>query len=63
METKASGIDDDLAERDGDATNEETLDDLEDAFGSEDVPGDDNDVPSPDGSFDEDEELEQADPT
>ena len=53
----------DLEERDGDATNEETLDDLEEAFGSEDVPGDDNDVPSPDGSFDDDEELEQADPT
>ena len=63
METKASGIHDDLAQRDGDATDEETLDDLEDSCGSEDVPGDDDDVPSPDGSFDEDGELEQADPT
>jgi hypothetical protein len=39
------------------------LQDLEDSFGSSDVDETEDDaVPSPDGSFDEDNEVEQADP-
>jgi len=39
------------------------LQDLEDSFGSSDVEeAEDDAVPSPDGSFDEDSEVEQADP-
>ena len=51
-----------LAEREAEATDKDTLDDIEDAFGDEEnTPEDQLDVPSPDGSFDEDDQLEQAD--
>jgi len=54
---------DPLREREEEATEKETLKDLEESFGgpdSEEV--DDRNVPSPDGSFDEDDELDRADP-
>lgn len=52
-----------LAERDAEATDKETLDDLEEAFGSgNSEQKDQKNVPSPDGSFDEGKELEEADP-
>jgi len=54
METKQT---DELAERESEATNNETLSDIEDAFGSEEnTPEDEADVPRPDGSFDEDDD-------
>ena len=54
METKQT---DELAERESEATNNETLSDIEDAFGSEEnTPEDEADVPSPDGAFDEDDD-------
>jgi hypothetical protein len=53
-----------LSEREAEATDKETLKDLQDAFGSADnTPEDQGDIPSPDGSFDDKEELEQADPS
>lgn len=52
-----------LAERKGEATEKETLEDLEDSFGSsEDDNEDDGIVPSPDGALDEEDELEKAEP-
>ena len=55
---------DPLHEREEEATEKETLKDLEESFGSSDTEeSDEGDVPSPDGSFDEDDELDQADPT
>ena len=60
MDTKQS---DGMTERESKATNSETLSDIEDAFGSEEnTPEDEADVPSPDGAFDEDDELDEADP-
>ena len=54
---------DPLREREKEATEKETLKDLEDSFGSSDSDeSDDRNVPSPDGSFDEDDELDQSDP-
>ena len=54
---------DELAEREAEATDKETLKDLEEAFGSSDInQKSEKKVPSPDGSFDEAKELEQADP-
>lgn len=52
-----------LAERQAEGTEKETLEDLEDAFGSSE-PKKDNDgnVPSPDGTLDEEEELEGTGP-
>ena len=44
-----------------DATSKETLEDLEENEASSDE-SDDGDVPSPDGSFDESDELKDADP-
>jgi len=62
MERAAKGTDP-LREREEEATEKETLKDLEDSFGSSDTDeSDDREVPSPDGSFDEEDELEQADP-
>ena len=53
-----------LSEREAEATDKETLKDLQEAFGSSDnTPEDQDDLPSPDGSFDDEEELEQADPS
>ena len=54
---------DPLREREEEATEKETLKDLEESFGSSDTDeSDDRELPSPDGSFDEEDELEQADP-
>jgi hypothetical protein len=46
--------------REQDATSKETLEDLEESEVVSD--SDDSDGPSPDGAFDEDDELEKADP-
>jgi hypothetical protein len=54
---------DPLREREEEATEKETLKDLEDSFGDSDSEEyDEQNVPSPDGSFDEDDELDQANP-
>jgi hypothetical protein len=63
METRTPKQNKDLTQREAEATEKETLQDLEDSFGSSDVEeAEDDEVPSPDGSFDEDSEVEQADP-
>ena len=55
---------DQLHEREEEATEKETLKDLEESFGASDSDkSDERNVPSPDGSFDEGDELAQADPT
>lgn len=46
-----------------DATSKETLKDLEDETALETDETDDTDGPSPDGAFDEADELKDADPT
>lgn len=57
METRQTKRSDELAERESEATDNETLSDIEDAFGSEEnTPEDEADVPSPDGSFDDDDD-------
>jgi len=62
MERAAKGTDP-LREREEEATEKETLKDLEESFGGSDTDeSDDREAPSPDGSFDEEDELEQADP-
>jgi len=63
MESQTPKQNKDLTQREAEATEKETLQDLEDSFGSSDVDETENDaVPSPDGSFDEDNEVDQADP-
>ena len=63
MESRTPKRNQDLTQREAEATEKETLQDLEDSFGSSDVDETEGDaVPSPDGSFDEDNEVEQADP-
>ena len=63
MESQTPKQNKDLTQREADATDKETLQDLEDSFGSSDVDETEDDaVPSPDGSFDEDNEVDQADP-
>jgi hypothetical protein len=63
MENRAPKQNNELAEREAEATEKETLKDLEESFGSSDTKETgDKKVPSPDGSFDEGRELEQADP-
>ena len=53
---------DPLREREEEATEKETLKDLEESFGGSDSEeSDDQKVPSPDGSFDDDDELDQTD--
>jgi hypothetical protein len=60
---RAQKRNDPLQEREEEATEKETLKDLEDSFGGSDsAKSDERDVPSPDGSFDEGDELQQADP-
>ena len=62
MDNQGTKPDRELSEREAEATDKETLKDLQEAFGSSDnTPEDQRDVPSPDGSFDDEEELEQAD--
>jgi hypothetical protein len=51
-----------LAERKGEATEKETLEDLEDSFGSSEDENEGDDLTSPDGALDEEDELEKADP-
>jgi hypothetical protein len=54
---------DSLREREEEATEKETLKDLEESFGdSESAESEEQKVPSPDGAFDEGDELEEADP-
>ena len=62
MERRTPQPDDNLRERDEEATEKETLQDLEDSFGGSTEKPDDDDLPSPDGSFDEDRKLEHSDP-
>jgi hypothetical protein len=62
MEKRTPQADDNLREREAEATEEETLEDLEDSFGGSATEEPENELPSPDGSFDEDDELNQADP-
>ena len=63
MESQTPKQNKDLTQREAEATEKETLQDLEDSFGSSDVDETENDaVPSPDGSFDDDNDVEQADP-
>lgn len=54
----------DLAEREAEATDKETLEDFEESFGDSETgePVEDEDVKSPDGAFDESNELNDADP-
>jgi hypothetical protein len=54
---------DSLREREEDATEKETLKDLEESFGSSDSEeSDERNVPSPDGSVDRRNEQDQSDP-
>jgi hypothetical protein len=52
---------DTIKKRQDEATSTETLEDLEQV--SDDTNADDSDGPSPDGAFDEADELKDADPT
>ena len=49
-----------IKKRQDEATSKETLEDLEES--EESVESDDSDGPSPDGAFDEEDELKTADP-
>ena len=63
MEKRTPQPDNNLREREAEATEKETLKDLEESFGGSATEEPENDeLPSPDGSFDEDDELHQADP-
>jgi len=63
MESRSPKQNTDLKEREAEATEKETLKDLEESFGSSDLDEtDEGKVPSPDGSFDEDDELKGSDP-
>ena len=63
MESRTPKRNQDLTQREAEATEKETLQDLEDSFGSSDVDETEDDaVPSPDGAFDDNSEVEQADP-
>ena len=63
MESQTPKQNKDLTQREEEATEKETLQDLEDSFGSSDVDETEGDaVPSPDGAFDDNSEVEQADP-
>jgi hypothetical protein len=65
MESRTPKLNKDLTQREAEATEKETLQDLEDSFGSSDVDETETEadaVPSPDGAFDEDNEVEEADP-
>lgn len=52
----------DTKKRQDDATSKETLKDLEDETSLEAEDTDESDGPSPDGAFDEADELKDADP-
>lgn len=51
-----------VKKRQEDATSKETLKDLEDEVSLEDDEADDTDGPSPDGAFDETDEVKKSDP-
>ena len=51
-----------LADRKDEATEKETLENLEDSFGSSEDENEGDDLTSPDGALDEEDELEKADP-
>lgn len=51
---------DTIKKRQDEATSKETLQDLEEEM--EDTDADETDGPSPDGAFDEEDELKDADP-
>lgn len=53
---------DTIKKRQEDATSKQTLEDLEDEGAVNTDDGDDTDGPSPDGEFDEADELTDADP-
>jgi hypothetical protein len=48
---------DELDEREAEATDKETLEDLQEAFGDEENTPEDQVVPNPDGAVDQDEAL------
>lgn len=52
----------DTKKRQDDATSKETLEDLEDEGSWDGDDTDEADAPSPDGAFDEPDELEESDP-
>lgn len=54
---------DSVKKRQEEATSKETLQDLEDETALDEDEVDDSDGPSPDGAFDEADELKDADPT
>jgi hypothetical protein len=63
MENKEPKQNKELAEREAEATEKETLDDLQDSFGdSKSQDENTGSVPSPDGAFDQQNELKEADP-
>ena len=63
MEKRTTQANDKLREREAEATEKETLEDLEESFGGSSKEELENEeLPSTDGSFDEDDELNQADP-
>ncbi|MCA1579345.1 MAG: hypothetical protein LC794_18515 [Acidobacteria bacterium] len=53
---------DTIKKRQEDATSKETLNDLEDETSLDTDDTDDSDGPSPDGAFDDEEDLKDADP-
>jgi hypothetical protein len=53
---------DTIKKRQEEATSKETLSDLEDETSLDTDDADDSDGPSPDGAFDEEDELKDADP-
>jgi len=57
MENSTTNPDEQLEEREVEATDSETLDDLQDAFGDEDNTPEDQEVPSPDGTENQRESL------
>lgn len=54
---------DTIKKRQEEATSKETLQDLEDETSLDTDKTDNSDGPSPDGAFDEEDELKDADPT
>lgn len=54
---------DTIKKRQDDATSKETLKDIEEEGSLDGDEADDSDGPSPDGAFDESDELKDADPT
>lgn len=53
---------DTIKKREDEATSKDTLEDIEESEATPDTGDDDADGPSPDGAFDEPDELHDADP-